>query len=72
MTEKDVMDALEITKKVADAIYKETGEYYKGIMYGGFIITKQGVKLIEYNARFGDPEAMNTLPILKTDFADNP
>ena len=37
-------------------------------MYGGFILTKDGVKLIEYNARFGDPEAMNVLPLLKTDF----
>jgi len=70
MTQKDVDDALVITKKVAEAIYKETGEYYKGIMYGGFIVTKDGVKLIEYNARFGDPEAMNTLPLLKTDFVE--
>ena len=37
-------------------------------MYGGFILTKDGVKLIEYNARFGDPEAINVLPLLKTDF----
>lgn len=70
MSQKDVNDALAITQKVAEAIYKETGEYYKGVMYGGFIITKDGVKLIEYNARFGDPEAMNTLPLLKTDFVD--
>ena len=68
MTQKDVDDALTITQKVAEAIYKETGEYYKGIMYGGFICTKDGIKLIEYNARFGDPEAMNILPLLKTDF----
>jgi len=68
MTQKDLDDALEITQKVAEAIHKETGEYYKGVMYGGFICTKEGVKLIEYNARFGDPEAMNTLPLLKTDF----
>jgi phosphoribosylamine--glycine ligase len=61
--------ALEITRKVADAIHEETSEYYKGVMYGGFILTKEGVKLIEYNARFGDPEAMNVLPLLKTDFA---
>ena len=61
--------ALEITKKTADAIYKETGLYYNGVMYGGFILTKDGVKLLEYNARFGDPEAMNVLPLLKTDFA---
>ncbi|MBL7054520.1 phosphoribosylamine--glycine ligase [Candidatus Woesearchaeota archaeon] len=70
MTQKDMDDAMAITQKVAEAIYKETGEYYKGVMYGGFIITKGGLKLIEYNARFGDPEAMNTLPLLKTDFVD--
>ena len=34
------------------------------------MITKAGIKLLEYNARFGDPEAMNILPILKTDFID--
>ena len=70
MDQKDVADGLEITQKVAEAIYKETGEYYKGVMYGGFIITKSGIKLLEYNARFGDPEAMNILPLLKTDFVD--
>ncbi len=70
LIKKDVDTAIEITKKVAEAIYKETGVYYKGVMYGGFIVTKEGVKLIEYNARFGDPEAMNVLPILKTDFVD--
>ena len=62
-----VEKALEITKKVAEAINQETGIYYKGVMYGGFILTKDGVKLIEYNARFGDPEAMNILSLLKTD-----
>ena len=70
MTAADVSEGLVITQKVADAIYKETGEYYKGVMYGGFMITKSGIKLLEYNARFGDPEAMNILPILKTDFVD--
>lgn len=67
---KDVAEGLMITQRVAEAIYKETGEYYKGVMYGGFIVTRSGVKLLEYNARFGDPEAMNTLPLLKTDFVD--
>lgn len=70
MDQEAVAEGLVITQKVAEAIYKETGEYYKGIMYGGFIITKSGIKLLEYNARFGDPEAMNTLPLLKTDFVD--
>src|SRR3989338_3322747 len=69
LKKSDVEKALEITKKVNEAIYEETGSYYKGIMYGGFILTKNGIKLLEYNARFGDPEAMNVLPILKTDFA---
>lgn len=68
LKKEHVDKALEITKKVANAIYEETGIYYKGVMYGGFILTKDGVKLIEYNARFGDPEAMNVLPLLKTDF----
>ena len=62
-----VEEALKITKQVVQSIHIETGEYYKGVMYGGFIITKNGLKLLEYNARFGDPEAMNVLPLLKTD-----
>lgn len=66
----DVAEGLAITQKVAEAIYRKTGEYYKGVMYGGFIVTKNGVRLLEYNARFGDPEAMNILPLLKTDFVD--
>ncbi|NQV08585.1 phosphoribosylamine--glycine ligase [Candidatus Woesearchaeota archaeon] len=68
ITDEHVQQAREITELMAEALYKETGVRYKGIMYGGFIVTKNGVKLIEYNARFGDPEAMNVLPIMKTDF----
>jgi phosphoribosylamine--glycine ligase len=70
MTQKDLEEAHNITQAMAEAIEKETGEQYKGVMYGGFIITKSGVKLIEYNARFGDPEAMNIMPVLKTDFLE--
>ena len=67
---KDLEDGLEITRQVAAALLKETGSLYKGIMYGGFIATKDGAKLLEYNARFGDPEVMNILPLLKTDFVE--
>ena len=67
---EDVAAGLEITRQVAAAIYRETGTYYKGVMYGGFMLTRSGIKLIEYNARFGDPEAMNILPLLRTDFID--
>lgn len=66
----DLRDGLEITRQVAVALLKETGQPYKGVMYGGFIATRDGVKLLEYNARFGDPEAMNILPLLKTDFVE--
>ena len=70
LTKKDVEDGLKMTQKVAEAIHKETGEFYKGVMYAGLIITKDGVKLLEYNARFGDPEAMNVLPLMETDFVE--
>jgi len=66
----DILAGLDITRQVAAAIYRETGEYYRGVMYGGFMITKSGLRLLEYNARFGDPEAMNILPLLETDFID--
>jgi len=65
-----VAEGLAITRKVAEAIRRKTGIPYKGVMYGGFMSTRSGVKLIEYNARFGDPEAMNILPLLQTDFID--
>lgn len=68
LTEQDISEAHEITSQIADALRKECGEVYKGILYGGFIATKNGVRLIEYNARFGDPEVMNVLSLLKTDF----
>lgn len=70
LTLRDLEQAATITRKVAKALFEETGVKFKGIMYGGFIVTKDGVRLIEYNARFGDPEAMNVLPIMKTDFVD--
>ncbi len=66
----DIEEGLEITRRVAAALWEETGSPYKGVMYGGFIATKNGARLLEYNARFGDPEAMNILPLLKTDFVE--
>ena len=59
-----------MTQKVAEAVHHETGEFYKGVMYAGLIVTKNGTKLLEYNARFGDPEAMNVLPLMETDFVE--
>jgi len=66
----DLQKASEINKLVAGALFKETGEKYKGILYGGFMATRNGIRLLEYNARFGDPETLNVLSVLKTDFID--
>ena len=70
LNDDDIATARMINEKTAEALKDRFNEGYKGILYGGFIATKAGVKLIEYNARFGDPEAMNVLSILKTDFVD--
>jgi phosphoribosylamine--glycine ligase len=59
-----------INAAVAAAIASETGVPYKGILYGGFMLTRQGIRLIEYNVRFGDPEALNVLSVLRTDLVD--
>jgi|TARA_B110000116_G_scaffold57350_1_gene48796 fusion protein PurCD len=69
LNDNEIAAARDINEQVASALLKHTGSEYKGVLYGGFMATKNGVKLIEYNARFGDPEAMNLLTLLDTDFA---
>ncbi|MCX6785746.1 MAG: phosphoribosylamine--glycine ligase [Candidatus Komeilibacteria bacterium] len=63
LEEDDLVAAKKINEAVALALKKKIGRGYKGVLYGGFMATKTGVKLIEYNARFGDPEAMNVLAL---------
>ncbi|UTF52896.1 phosphoribosylamine--glycine ligase [Natronosalvus rutilus] len=65
MTAADYEDAVDIIEETVDAL-----EGYKGILYGQFMLTAEGPKVVEFNARFGDPEAMNTLPVLETDFLE--
>ena len=65
MTDGDYEAAVEIMEATVAAMPE-----YKGILYGQFMLTSDGPKVIEYNARFGDPEAMNTLPVLETPFID--
>ena len=49
---------------------KNEGRTFKGCLYFGLMITKNGPKVIEYNCRFGDPETQVVLPLLKTDLLD--
>lgn len=70
MKESDYSGAKKIMSDTVTAIKKETGVAYQGILYGQFMATAKGISVIEFNARFGDPEAMNVLPILENDFLD--
>jgi phosphoribosylamine--glycine ligase len=70
LSDNDIAEAHEINIRTAKAVKDKFGDGYKGILYGGFMVTSTGVKLIEYNARFGDPEAMNVLSLLESDFID--
>ncbi len=66
----DIIEAHAINLATAKALKSRFIEGYKGVLYGGFMATADGVKLIEYNARFGDPEAMNVLSVLESDFIE--
>ena len=65
MTRADYDAAAAVIEETVDAL----GDY-AGVLYGQFMLTAEGPKVVEFNARFGDPEAMNTLPVLETDFLD--
>ena len=70
LNESDITEAHAINVATAEAVKDKFDEGYKGVLYGGFMATANGVKLIEYNARFGDPEAMNVLSLLESDFIE--
>lgn len=61
--------SVKIMEDTVKAINREVGPY-RGFLYGQFMLCRDGPKLIEYNARFGDPEAMNVLELLKSNFID--
>ena len=65
MADGDYDNAVDVLAAVVDALPE-----YKGVLYGQFMLTDAGPKVVEFNARFGDPEAMNTLPVLETPFID--
>lgn len=69
VTDGDYASALGIMKDAVLAMERE-GFPYRGILYGQFMNTADGPKVIEFNARFGDPEAMNVLSLLDSDFSE--
>lgn len=69
VTKEDYEKSVKILEDIIAAMRMEN-RIYKGILYGQFMLTKEGPRVIEINCRFGDPEAMNVLPILRTNFVD--
>ena len=70
ITDEDLEYSLEkIMKPVAAGMVAE-GCPFKGVLYGGLMKTPAGIKVIEFNCRFGDPETQVVLPRLKTDIYD--
>jgi len=69
VTKTDYKKAIDIMKSVIAAM-ERTGQPYTGILYGQFMNTANGPKVIEFNARFGDPEAMNVLSLLTSDLSE--
>jgi len=69
VTSSDMEEAVDSMRRTVQALASE-GAPYHGILYGQFMLTKDGPRIIEFNARFGDPEAMNVLPLLESNFVD--
>ena len=69
ISKSDYEEAAAILQDIVEALGHESCQYI-GPIYGQFMLTSQGIKIIEINARFGDPEAMNVLPLLKSDFVN--
>lgn len=69
LTQQDIDECSQLIKKTIRYLNKDSLEF-TGILYGGFFKTEEGIKFIEFNARFGDPEAMNVINSFETPFAD--
>jgi len=69
LTEKDIKTCASLMKKTIEYVNRDNLEF-NGVIYGGFFKCENGIKFIEFNARFGDPEAINVLNALETPFTE--
>ena len=70
VTEDELARMEQVMADAAAATAVEFDNDYRGVLYGGFMLTPAGPKLLEYNARFGDPETQVVLPRLESDLVD--
>jgi phosphoribosylamine--glycine ligase len=63
-------EAVEKILKPAVAAIRDLGIPYKGVLYAGIVVTPHGLKTLEFNCRFGDPETQTVLPLLETDLVE--
>ena len=69
VTDEELETMIDFEKRVVAELAAE-GITYSGCLYGGFMLTKDGPKVLEFNARFGDPETQVVLPRMKADLVD--
>lgn len=70
VTDEEMAEMKRIMDVAAAATAKEFEGDYRGVLYGGFMLTPQGPRVVEFNARFGDPETQVVLPRLESDLVD--
>lgn len=69
MTDEDMDDCRTIMQRVIDTM-RSRGLCFSGVLNGGFFKTEYGIKFMEFNSRFGDPEGLNVLSVLETPFSE--
>jgi phosphoribosylamine--glycine ligase len=67
ISQEEIMQAIDTIIKPMYHAFQSEGICYRGVLYAGLMMTKDGPKVIEFNARFGDPETQVVLPRLKSD-----
>lgn len=70
VTDEELVTMQQVMAEAAAATAREFKNDYRGVLYGGFMLTPNGPKLLEYNARFGDPETQVVLPRLESDLVE--